>query len=132
MKQRCLNPENDSFWKYGAKGVTVCDRWLSFEAFIEDMGPRPDGTSLDRIDGSKGYEPSNCRWADLTTQIINQKLHGRNTTGIKGISWSTSRNKWKIDIQRYGKKIYLARHTDFFEACCIVKSFEAKEKAPNC
>lgn len=69
MIARCDDPT-----RYGAKGITVCDRWReSFGAFLEDMGPRPfDGASLDRLDNAKGYAPGNCRWATSTEQNRNK------------------------------------------------------------
>jgi hypothetical protein len=73
MKRRCLNPRCKDFVRYGAVGISVCDRWLSYDAFLADMGHRPEGTSLDRIDGTKGYYPSNCRWATPTEQANNTK-----------------------------------------------------------
>lgn len=77
MKRRCLDPREDSFKDYGARGITVCDRWRdSFAAFLADMGPRPKGTSLDRYPNKYGnYEPGNCRWATAIEQARN---HGRN------------------------------------------------------
>jgi hypothetical protein len=85
MKQRCYNPDNPSHRYYGARGITVCDRWkASFEAFISDLGPRPDGTSLDRIDVNGNYEPGNCRWATPKEQA-NNKTDNR-TVSYRGLT----------------------------------------------
>lgn len=76
MKQRCNDKNASNYHKYGGKGIKVCDRWNdSFIAFYSDMGKRPDGHSIDRIDGSRGYEPGNCRWADIYTQNRNRKFN---------------------------------------------------------
>ena len=73
MKQRCLDPKATSFPRYGAIGVVVCERWATFQNFLADMGERPPGTSLDRIDPTGNYEPGNCRWADAKTQALNTR-----------------------------------------------------------
>ena len=73
MKDRCLNPKATRYPQYGAKGITVCKNWRdSFEQFLADMGERPAGRTLDRIDNAKGYEPSNCRWATYFEQTHNR------------------------------------------------------------
>lgn len=73
MISRCYRPLDASYVRYGAVGVSVCDRWRdSFAMFVEDMGVRPDGHTLDRIDNAKGYEPSNCRWATREAQSANR------------------------------------------------------------
>ena len=75
MRTRCLNPAHIGFAYYGGRGITICDAWLhSFETFLADMGERPDGTTLDRIDPDGNYEPDNCRWATPKVQIMNRRV----------------------------------------------------------
>lgn len=71
MKQRCLNPNHKAWKYYGARGITVCERWLDFKNFLEDMGERPDGLTLERKDNSLGYNKDNCVWATRRTQSNN-------------------------------------------------------------
>jgi hypothetical protein len=73
MIQRCTNPRNRDYPSYGARGITVCDRWHKFENFLADMGERPDGLSLDRIDNDGNYEPGNCHWATPVQQANNRR-----------------------------------------------------------
>jgi hypothetical protein len=73
MRTRCDCKNNKSYEHYGARGIRYCPRWEKYENFLEDMGERPPGTSLDRIDNSQGYEPGNCRWADATEQNRNRR-----------------------------------------------------------
>lgn len=74
MKARCLNSKNTHYENYGGRGITVCERWMKFENFLEDMGERPENKTLDRVDNDGNYEPSNCRWATKKQQQSNRKV----------------------------------------------------------
>jgi len=71
MWKRCTDIKHQAYPYYGGKGITVCERWEDFYVFVFDMGPVPDGMELDRIDNSKNYEPSNCRWVSKSENIRN-------------------------------------------------------------
>lgn len=73
MVARCSNPNLRIFKYYGGRGIRVCDRWLSFENFLADMGERPNGMTLDRINVDGNYEPGNCRWATHAQQMHNRR-----------------------------------------------------------
>jgi len=74
MKSRCTNPNVPNYRHYGARGITVCGRWDSYANFVEDMGPRTVGTTLDRVNADGNYEKTNCRWADRLTQRHNRSV----------------------------------------------------------
>lgn len=74
MKARCGNPANPAFKNYGGRGITFDPAWETFDGFFADMGPRPPGTSLDRIDNEGGYNKNNCRWATQAIQSNNTRV----------------------------------------------------------
>jgi len=75
MKARCSNPNIENYPLYGGRGISVCESWSnSFDAFWDDMGPRPDGHTLDRVDSDDGYNPKNCRWATVAKQQQNRRV----------------------------------------------------------
>jgi hypothetical protein len=72
MRQRCLNPNNKSWYRYGGRGISICGAWDKFENFYEDMGDPPIGTQLDRMDNDGNYEPHNCKWSTPEEQSKNR------------------------------------------------------------
>lgn len=112
MKNRCYCPSATSYPYYGGRGIKICDRWLGvdgFDNFLEDMGPRPEGCTLDRIDSDGDYCPENCRWADIHTQTANRRIkkQGNSITGVfyreDQDSWAASLTVNKIEHRKYFK-----------------------------
>lgn len=106
MKQRCTNPKNKNFARYGGRGISYDPAWESFEQFFDDMGPPPKGTCLDRIDNDGNYEKANCRWATTresahnTSRNVHIQLEGRTWTiaelaSISGLTYTTIRKRIK-------------------------------------
>lgn len=107
MLNRCKNPSYTNFQYWGGKGVTVCDRWVeSFENFLEDMGERPIGTSLNRVQGSMVYSKDTCRWDNRNVQSFDQGKYKNNTSGVTGVR-VTSDGKFIARINVDSKQIHL-------------------------
>lgn len=112
MKLRCLNSKQRSFADYGGRGIRVCERWLTFDNFLADMGERPEGTTLDRFPDKNGnYELGNCRWATRAQQSQNQtttKLSDEDATEIRRLV-SSGHSKASV-ARRFGvSKTHIAR-----------------------
>lgn len=127
MKGRCYNKNNNDYPEYGGRGITVCDRWLcSFDNFLEDMGSRPEGFSLDRIDVNAGYTPENCRWTTAQQQAYNQRVYKSNKSGKSGVTWSKKSEKWEVRISKDGVEYFLGLFTSLDGAIECRESAELK------
>lgn len=116
MRDRCLNPNNPYYSYYGERGITICNRWDNFANFVKDMGDRPEGMTLDRINPDGNYEPSNCRWATKNVQQRNQRMNTRNKSGYTGVHFDKAKNKWLASIAVNHKTIFLGRYDTIEEA----------------
>lgn len=124
MIQRCGNSKSANYNRYGGRGICVCDEWLDFSKFYKDMGDKPVGMSLDRIDNDKGYSKDNCRWATPSVQSFNTNTPRNNTSGHKGVSWSESKGKWEAYITKDRRKINLGRFENIEDAISARKIAE--------
>lgn len=127
MKRRCYGDDHEKWKWHEAKGIKVCDKWMSFEGFFEDMGSRPEGTTLDRIDSNGDYTKENCRWADLTIQSFNKNRQTNNKSGRTGVFESKDiPGTWLAYINKDRKRINLGSFKSFDEAVSARRSAELK------
>ena len=105
--QRCTNAGNDSFASYGGRGIKVCDRWLeSFENFLADMGEKPEGMSLDRINVDGSYTPKNCRWATAEEQANNRRNNRRFDCDGESLTVAQIAKRFAVDEAKLRRKLY--------------------------
>ena len=120
MHKRCT----DIRWSKWYGNISVCEQWRNYDTFLADVGrkPTPDHT-LDRIDSTKNYAPANVRWALRAIQSRNTKNHSTNTSGVRGVSWSTAKNKWRAAIYVANKQ----KHVGYFNS--IAQAADARKQA---
>lgn len=132
MLARCYNPNKKEYIHYGARGITVCDRWLGiygFDNFCEDMGIKPVGRfSIDRKNVNGNYTKKNCRWANQTIQVINSRNRKDNRSGTRGVYRSS--NKWVANISVDHKRIYLGIYKEKQDAIKARQKAESQYFAP--
>lgn len=127
MMQRCFQPTNNRYQDWGGRGITVCERWRSFENFLEDMGERPLGMTLDRFPNRTGnYEPGNCRWATITQQNLNQGNRKDNQSGCRGVSYVKASKTWRVRVHKNNNTWLLYNGPDYEKAVAIRKAWEAE------
>lgn len=109
MKQRCINKNSKMHYNYGARGIGICERWLRFENFLEDMNERPAGMEIDRIDSNLGYYKDNCRWVKPNTNRVNRRRAIKSNLP-RGVSLSKNKKRYKAFITVNYKQISLGTH----------------------
>ena len=132
--QRCNNPNSSGYYKYGARGITVCEEWLdvkNFVAWAEATHPNISGVSLDRIDNDGAYSPENCRWADKTTQAINQSISKNNTTGFVGISYKIRDGVWVASISVNNTRKHIGSFLTIEEAVLARDNYIIQNNLPH-
>lgn len=113
---RCTNENDRAYRWYGGRGITICERWLDFLKFYEDMGDAPPHCSLDRIDCNLGYSKENCRWVTHEVQTRNIRKQCNNTSGYTGVFYRKDTNKFAVYIRAGGKRLCRGNFTKFDDA----------------
>lgn len=127
MLQRCNNPKTIGYKNYGFRGITICDKWLNFDGFFEDMGFKPKGLTLERRNNDLGYCKENCYYATPTEQARNQRVQKRNKTGIPGVCWDKVNRNYRVKIRIENKKmLHIGQFVNLEEAAEARKLAEQK------
>lgn len=130
MKTRCQNEMSQDFARYGGRGITVCERWQSYDNFLADLGEKPEGYTLERLDNNGNYCKENCCWATRKTQATNRRPlqvtavpRSDSRSGIRGV-YKNLRVGWEASGEKNKDRYRLYIGPDFFEACCRRKAWE--------
>ncbi len=122
MHKRC----KDARWAKWYSNIEVCAQWSDYDCFLADVGRKPSAAhTLDRIDPLQGYAPTNVRWASRTTQSRNTKNHETNRSGVRGVSWSKQKKKWRVAIYVDNKQ----KHVGYF--VLLTDASAAREQAES-
>ena len=131
MMQRCYTKSNPAYKHYGERGISVCEEWQDIIKFVAWADSTYiEGYTLDRIDNAGNYEPSNCRWADATTQAINQRMMKNNTTGYIGV-YVARDNKWESRLTFNKVDIFLGRFNTIEEATQARDNYIIENNLPH-
>lgn len=126
MKMRCLNPKATSYKAYGGLGIKIYEPWLEFTNFVEDMGIRPEGKTLDRENSDGDYEPSNCRWSTPKEQQRNRRTIKPTKSGYQGVYPGWRAGDWRAQIHINNVQYDLGTFKDKDDAYMIRLSAEAQ------
>lgn len=125
MKNRAHEYSSSNSHYYEDRGIGVCDEWAeSFEKFYEDMGPCPEGCTLERIDNRLGYSPENCKWDTQSRQASNRRKTSANKSGRIGVYWRKDQEKWRVCIKVDKVKHNIGQFSSYEEACRACEAAE--------
>lgn len=132
MINRCYSDTNKAYKYYKGKGIKVCDRWLEpygegFKNFMLDMGSRPDGFQLDRVDSDLDYGPDNCRWVTASFNAFNVKSGKVKSSGKVGVTWLVKNKKWRAQITCNGVKSSLGCFLNLDDAVAARRDAELEK-----
>lgn len=129
MKKRCMDPLHDRYCDCGGKGITFDPSWSEYKNFLADMGERPPGLTLDRLDNTKGYFKANCRWATTEVQAHNKRLRKDNSCGVKGVA-PGKKGSWRAygTVKRLTQTLY---HGPSFEEAVKARKKWEEENVPK-
>lgn len=131
MMKRCYTKSDPSYKNYGGRGISVCEEWQDIIKFVAWADSTYiEGYTLDRIDSAGNYEPSNCRWADATTQAINQRMMKNNTTGYVGVYLARD-NRWESRLTFNKVDIFLGRFNTNEEAAQARDNYIIENNLPH-